>query len=96
MPIEQAAIAAVRAGMHLLEVCKHPELILRCYEALLTEAERSAAFRKLLLSRARTGLRLRRLNFSHPTSKVLSPRRFSALADEVRQFANIVEEARLA
>ena len=35
--------------MDLLEICHSPELILRAYEALIAEAERSAAFRKLLL-----------------------------------------------
>ena len=51
MPIEEAAIAAVRAGMDLLEICHSPELILRAYESLIAEAERSAAFRNLLLAR---------------------------------------------
>ena len=59
MPIEEAVIAAIRAGTHLLEICHSPELILRGYESLIHEAERSAIFRKLLLDRARTTRRLR-------------------------------------
>jgi beta-N-acetylhexosaminidase len=43
--IEEASIAAVVAGTHLLEICKQPALILQTYEALLAEAERSKAFR---------------------------------------------------
>ena len=49
LPVDEAAIAAVRAGSDLLEICHSAELILRSYEALIAEAERSAAFRTLLL-----------------------------------------------
>ena len=49
MPIEEAAIAAVRAGADLALICHHPELILQRYEALIREGERSAAFRRMLL-----------------------------------------------
>ena len=52
LPIEQAVIAAVRAGMDTLEICHSPELILRAYEAMISEAERSRAFAALLLQRA--------------------------------------------
>ena len=41
LPVEEAAVAAVRAGSDLLEICHSPELILRSYEALIAEAERS-------------------------------------------------------
>jgi beta-N-acetylhexosaminidase len=44
--IEDATIAAIAAGTHLIEVCKEPALILRAYEAVLAEAEHSAAFRR--------------------------------------------------
>jgi beta-N-acetylhexosaminidase len=47
-PIEEAAIAAVRAGTDLVEICKDPTLILRAYEAVLTEAEASPAFRRIV------------------------------------------------
>ncbi len=53
LPVEDAAVAAIRAGSDLLEICHSPELILRTYEALVSEGERSAAFRKLLLATAR-------------------------------------------
>ena len=49
LPVDEAAVAAIRAGSDLVEICHSAELILRTYEALLAEAERSAAFRKLLL-----------------------------------------------
>lgn len=44
--IEEAAIQAVLAGTDLIEICRDPSLVLRAYEALLTEAERSPAFRR--------------------------------------------------
>ena len=51
-PIEEAAVEAIRAGSDLLEICHSAELILRSYEALISEAERSSAFRKLLIKTA--------------------------------------------
>ncbi|MFZ1014907.1 MAG: glycoside hydrolase family 3 N-terminal domain-containing protein, partial [Terracidiphilus sp.] len=53
LSVDEAAVAAVQAGSDLLEVCHSAELILRSYEALIRAAETSAAFRKLLLVRAR-------------------------------------------
>ncbi len=49
LPVEQAAIAAIRAGTDVLEICHSAELILRSYEAMISEAERSPAFKTLLL-----------------------------------------------
>ncbi len=43
----------------LLLICHHPEPILNVYEALITEGERSAAFGKMLLARARESARKR-------------------------------------
>jgi beta-N-acetylhexosaminidase len=51
-PIEDAAVEAIRAGSDLLEICHSAELILRSYEALISEAERSAAFRNILMKAA--------------------------------------------
>lgn len=47
-PMEEAAVKAVLAGTDVIEICKDPALVLLAYEALLTEAERSAAFRRLV------------------------------------------------
>lgn len=47
-PIGEAAVRAVRAGIDWLLVCHHPEVQLRCVEALIHEAERSAGFRRRL------------------------------------------------
>ena len=48
MSIEEAAVRALLAGSDLLEVCKEPALVFRAYEAVLAEAERSAAFRAMV------------------------------------------------
>ena len=57
--------------MDLLEICHSPELILRAYEALIAEGERSAAFRKLLLTRAQRSAQQRARLFADGV-----PRRF--------------------
>jgi beta-N-acetylhexosaminidase len=44
--IEEAAVKAILAGVDLIEICRDPSLILRAYEAVLAEAEDSAAFRR--------------------------------------------------
>jgi beta-N-acetylhexosaminidase len=92
LPIEEAAIAAIRAGMHLLEICHSPELILRSYESLIHEAERSTVFRKLLLDRAETTRRLRAIRFAQSPGRALSARQLATLADKVRRFGTLVEE----
>jgi beta-N-acetylhexosaminidase len=90
-PIEEAAILAVRAGMHLIEVCHSPELILRAYESLLSEAERSTAFRKILLERAALAARLRGARFRQPVSSALSAAQLNVLRDKVHHFRENVE-----
>ena len=87
LPIEGAAIEAIRAGMDLIEICHSPELILRAYEALIAEAERSTAFRTMLLKRSRQSTRLRAQHFKRPTPQALSAKQFAALKNEINQFA---------
>jgi beta-N-acetylhexosaminidase len=91
LPMEEAAIAAVRAGIHLMEICHSPELILLCYESLLGEAERSAAFRRLLLERAETGRRLRAARFGRAAGRALTGRQLGALRENVLRFAERVQ-----
>ncbi len=45
MSMEEAAVRAIAAGCDMIEICKEPALIFRAYEAVLAEAEGSAAFR---------------------------------------------------
>jgi beta-N-acetylhexosaminidase len=84
--MEEAAVSAVLAGIHLMEICHSPELILRGYEALIAEAERSAAFRKLLLNRAAVSGLLRITRFSRPVSRALSAGQLAALRERILRF----------
>lgn len=86
LPIEQAAIAAIRAGSDLVEICHSAELILRSYEALVAEAERSAAFRTLLLDRSREVERKRQRLFPAGPSRALSARQLEGLRDRMLRF----------
>ena len=90
MPIEEAAVGAMRAGIHLLEICKSPELILGCYEGLIREGERSAAFRKILLTRAREARRLRQNRFDGPLSRALSGTQLASLREQIVEFGAVV------
>jgi len=86
LPMEEAAVAAVRAGMDTLEICHSPELILRAYESLIAEAERSLSFRTLLTNRARDTARKRAHLFAAGATKALTERQFEALRARILQF----------
>lgn len=86
LPVEEAAIAAVRAGTDLLEICHSAELILRSYEALTREAERSAAFCRLLLTRAHEVASKRRRHYAKGVVRALTPKQFDALRTQMLRF----------
>ena len=90
LPVEEAAIAAVRAGSDLLEICHSVELILRSYEALVAEAERSAVFRKLLLERARSTARMRARLYAKPAPRALTAKQLDALRAQILKFRDRV------
>ncbi len=89
MPIEEAAVAAIRAGMNLVEICHSPELILRAYEALIAEGERSAAFAKLLFARAKETERQRAKLFINGVPAALTAKQFEALRGRILSFSEI-------
>jgi beta-N-acetylhexosaminidase len=91
-PIEEAVLAAVTAGNDLVEICHSAELILRAYEALLTEAEHSSAFRKIL---GETSRRVANAKKKMPSAKTPLPnaKQMESLRDGVRAFAAQVETA---
>ncbi len=93
MPIEEATVAAVRAGMNLMEICHSPELILRAYEALLTEAGRTVAFRKLLLARASQTAKQRARLFAGGVPRSLSAPQFEALRSRISRFSQNIGNA---
>jgi beta-N-acetylhexosaminidase len=86
LPIEEATVAAIRAGMNTLEICHSPELILRAYEALMHEAETSATFRWVLLQRARDAARKRERMFAAGVPEALDPTQFAALRSGILRF----------
>ncbi len=92
MPIEEAGIEAVRVGSDLVEICHHAEPILRVYEALISEGERSAAFRKILLERARVSQRKRMKVFPARMPAVLNTAQFDALRTRILRFGEIIEK----
>jgi beta-N-acetylhexosaminidase len=88
MPMEEAVLEAVRAGMDLVEICHSPELILRAFEALIVEGERSKAFQELLLSRSRQAAKQRAKLFVAGIPAPLSPRQFEALRTRILKFGD--------
>lgn len=93
MPIEEAAVCAVRAGMDLLEICHSPELILRAFESLMAESEHSAAFRNLLLMRARQISTQRKRLFARNQSAALSLKQFESLRQRIVRFSETITAA---
>jgi beta-N-acetylhexosaminidase len=93
MPIEEAVVVAVRAGMDLMEICHSPELILRAYEALITEAERSNSFAKILTVRARHTARLRAKLFANGIPRAITTRQLDSLRSQIERFGEKVAGA---
>jgi beta-N-acetylhexosaminidase len=86
LPVDEAAIEAVRAGSDLLEICHSAELILRSYEALISEAERSSAFRTLLLARSRDVARKQERLYGGGVARALTEKQLLALKDRILRF----------
>ena len=95
MSIEEAAVEAVRAGTDVIEICHSAELIFRAYEALVTEGERSNAFRDLLMERARESGRKRARLYGEPVSRPLNERQFEALRKRILNFSAKVAAAQV-
>lgn len=93
MPIEDAVIGAVRAGIQMIEICRSPELIHRAYEAILKEAEHSRAFRDMVASAWRKIYRSKKKWLQPVKRQNLSEGRIARLCEDVRDFAQNVGEA---
>jgi beta-N-acetylhexosaminidase len=87
LPIEEAVVEAVRAGMDLIEICHSAERVHEAWESLIVKAERSAAFRSLLLARARTAARKRARSIAADAPPALSARQIEALRARIFRFA---------
>jgi len=92
MPMEEAVVTAVRAGMDLMEICHSPELILRAYEALIAEAERSKSFAAILTARARRTAALRVRLFSEGSNRALTAKQYESLREQIVRFGRKVAE----
>jgi beta-N-acetylhexosaminidase len=93
MAVGDAAVEAVRAGADLLLICHHAEPILGAYEALIAEGEKSAAFRRVLMARARECERKRAKVFRAGMAPALSGKQFEALRARILRFGETVAAA---
>ena len=93
MSIEEAAVQALLAGIQMIEICRDPSLVLRAYEALLREGERSPAFRDVIASAWRKIYRSKKCWLQPQRRQNLSENRMQRLCEEVRSFAEEVGEA---
>jgi beta-N-acetylhexosaminidase len=89
--IEEAAIQAVLAGTDLIEICRDPSLVLRAYEAILTEAERSAAFRKRIESSCHRVIESKHRYLGGRMPRPASPAQLEKLRDAVKKFAGEIQ-----
>jgi beta-N-acetylhexosaminidase len=84
--IEDAAVGAVAAGTHLIEICKDPALLLRAYEALLSAAEKSPAFQRIVQGAFRRITQAKRTLDPSQLNKPPSPAQIEKLRAEVKAF----------
>jgi beta-N-acetylhexosaminidase len=87
LSVDQAAVAAVQAGSDLLEICHSAELILRSYEALIAEAEKSAAFRRLLLERSRETARKQARLYKAGIARAATTKELDTLRARILKFS---------
>jgi beta-N-acetylhexosaminidase len=85
--IEEASVQAIAAGTDVIEICKDPSLVLRGYEALLTEAEHSAAFRRRIEATARRVLAHKRRSLKSSLPRVPSGAAIDKLRHDIQRFA---------
>jgi len=81
----------VRVGSDLLLICHHAEPILNVFEALISEGERSTAFARILVSRARESERKRARSFRAGMAPALTKAQFNALRARILDFGERVE-----
>ena len=93
MPIEEAVVQALLAGIQMIEVCRDPVLVQRAYEAIVKEAERSRAFRNVVSSAWRKIYRSKKKWLQPTRRQSPSDTRLQRLCEDVRRFAQTVGEA---
>lgn len=93
MPIGEAGVEAVRVGSEMLLICHRAEPIVSVFESLLSEGERSAAFRRVLGVRARESARKRAKLFREGMPASLTQTQFEALRAQILEFGQFLERA---
>ncbi len=93
MPIADAAVETVRLGADLALICHHPEPIFEAYEALIREGEKSTAFHRIVLGRARESGRKRVETFPAKMPPALTQKQFEALRSRILRFSETVMKA---
>jgi len=88
--MEDAAVEAIAAGTDLLEICKEPSLIIRAYEALLSEAERSPSFRRRVHIAVRRITKFKQQNISMRFPKPPSSKWLEQFKGKVHSFTREV------
>jgi beta-N-acetylhexosaminidase len=88
--MEEAVVLAIAAGTDVIEICKDPALVLRAYEALLREAERSAAFRKRVNEAARKVASHKRKYLITDLFRVPSDKALTKLRSDITKFTQEV------
>jgi beta-N-acetylhexosaminidase len=89
--LADAAVRAILAGTHLIEICRDPALVLGAYEALLNEAEHSPAFaRKLVQSAAIVEKFKRRRPEVNCLPSAPTPKTVEKMRTEIQRFSEQV------
>jgi beta-N-acetylhexosaminidase len=93
MPIEEAVVKAVLAGVQMIPICRDPDLIERAYEAMVREGERSAPFAEAVASAWRKIYRSKKRWLQRVRRHTPSDERLSRICEEVKAFAAEIAEA---
>ena len=73
-PMEEAAIAAIAAGTHLIEICKDPALVLTAYEAILKRGRAISRSFRILVEHSAATVRTHRQKLLRHVRSSLPPR----------------------
>jgi beta-N-acetylhexosaminidase len=93
MPLEEAVVKAVLAGIQMIPICRDPELIERAYETILRESERSVAFSEAVAAAWRKIYRSKKRWLQPVRRHTPSEDRLNRLCEEVKAFGREIAEA---
>jgi len=88
LQIEDAVISAIAAGTDLIEICRNPALVLTAYEAVLSEAEKSPAFRRRITQAEKRVLETGVFQQPGPQGRISSDR-LTRLREQIKAFSRI-------